>query len=76
MTFRISKYSHNSWKKASPEKNYVLIYKYRSHVTIFGFIYYILALANLKLGFIFYKSVINDNNLTSEMVNIFRIFLV
>ena len=68
MTFRISKYTYNSWKIASDDKN--IFFKYKTNPFKFSSfaVIFLLCYANIAIGFIFYRNIITDNNLNAKQV--------
>jgi hypothetical protein len=69
MTFRISKYTFNSWKTAAADKNKMLVEKEDWSFSIYsGFLFTVIFL-NLTLGVSFYKQLVKENRLVHKKVN-------
>jgi hypothetical protein len=70
MTFRISKYAHNSWKTAAFDKNIKYNYYKVDYFNIYGFLLFTGGIINFLLGVSFYKDIVNENKIIQESVKI------
>ena len=69
MTFRISKYSYNSWKTAAADKNKMLVEKSGWSYSIYSALLFTVFFLNLTLGVNYYKQLVKENRLVHKKVN-------
>lgn len=68
MTFRVSKYAHNSWKIAAWDKN-IKYNNYKvDYFNFYGFLIMTACVLNFTMGIHFYKEMINENKIIQEKV--------
>ena len=68
MTFRISKYTYNSWKTAAADKNKILVQKNSMELSKWGVLFFTAIMINLYLGVGFYKQLVRENRLVQQKV--------
>ena len=69
MTFRISKYTYNSWKTFSPDKNSMILGKNEKLHNQYYLLYLLFGVLNVFGGVAFYRFMVKENRLVSDKVN-------
>ena len=68
MTFRISKYSYNSWKTFSQDKNLMILGKIEKISNQYYLLFLLFGNMNVYGGVSFYRWMVRENRLVSEKV--------
>jgi hypothetical protein len=70
MTFRISKYTFNSWKTAASDKNRTLVEKHNILFTKWNALFLTAIMINMYLGVGFFKQLVRENRLVQQKVKL------
>ncbi len=76
MTFRVSKYTYNSWKTAAHDKNIIFIFKNNSYFNVFGVLMLTASIINFILGINYVRQLVKDNRVVQEKVNIINLIKI
>jgi hypothetical protein len=68
MTFRISKYTYNSWKTPARDKNKSFVDKHHMALSKWSILFLTAIMINTYLGVGFYKQLVRENRLVQQKV--------